>query len=188
MNAYAEKFKFTEEEQLRFTHFISTDEFAEVLAISWRYGSKRKGCFSIRSQRKWIVACFSELVERSWAINYCEYEGSEPYWEVSVCLTHLLVNILFEMGWFQVTKEERSFPTGDFDEIVFVKTIILLLHDLGTIQEKRKDRILVRSRLRIHGSVDVLNNIGRVLHNQLNVGFKKLQSDQKISRAKTIYF
>ncbi|WP_249265527.1 hypothetical protein [Bacillus thuringiensis] len=128
------------------------------------------------------------MVERSWSIRYCEYGGDEPYWEGAVCLNHPLVNMLVEMGWSQVTKEERSFPIGDFNEIVFVKTFILLLHDLGTIREKRKGRMIVRPRLRIHGSVDVLNNIGRVLHNELNVGFKKLQSDQKVPRAKTIYF
>lgn len=182
------KFKFTEEEQLRFDYFVTTDEFAEVLAIAWRYGSKRNDKFSIRSQRKWIIARFSELVVRSWSIRYCVYEGDEPYWEGAVCLNHPLVNMLVEMGWSQVTKEERSFPIGDFNEIVFVKTFILLLHDLGTIREKRKGKILIRPRLRIHGSVDVLNNIGRVLHNELNVGFKKLQSDQKVPRAKTIYF
>ncbi|WP_242298283.1 hypothetical protein [Bacillus cereus group sp. BfR-BA-01382] len=182
------KFKFTEEEQLRFDHFVTTDEFAEVLAIAWRYGSKRNDNFSIRSQRKWIVARFSELVERSWSIRYCEYGSDEPYWEGAVCLNHPLVNMLVEMGWSQVTKEERSFPIGDFNEIVFVKTFILLLHDLGTIREKRKGRMIFRPRLRIHGSVDVLNNIGRVLHNELNVGFKKLQSDQKVPRAKTVYF
>ncbi|MED2435268.1 hypothetical protein P4Z44_32690, partial [Bacillus thuringiensis] len=182
------KFKFTEEEQLRFDYFVTTDEFAEVLAIAWRYGSKRNDSFSIRSQRKWIVARFSELVERSWSIRYCEYGGDEPYWEGAVCLNHPLVNMLVEMGWSQVTKEERSFPIGDFNELVFVKTFILLLHDLGTIREKRKGRMIIRPRLRIHGSVDVLNNIGRVLHNELNVGFKKLQSDQKVPRAKTVYF
>ncbi|WP_242291354.1 hypothetical protein [Bacillus cereus group sp. BfR-BA-01356] len=182
------KFKFTEEEQMRFNYFVTTDEFAEVLAIAWRYGSKRNDSFSIRSQRRWIVARFSELVERSWSIRYCEYGGDEPYWEGAVCLNHPLVNMLVEMGWSQVTKEERSFPIGDFNEIVFVKTFILLLHDLGTIREKRKGKIIVRPRLRIHGSVDVLNNIGRVLHNELNVGFKKLQSDQKVPRAKTVYF
>lgn len=132
------KFKFTEEEQLRFDHFVTTDEFAEVLAIAWRYGSKRNDSFSIRSQRKWIVARFSELVERSWSIRYCEYGGDEPYWEGAVCLNHPLVNMLVEMGYPQVTKEERSFPIGDFNEIVFVKTFILLLHDLGTIREKEK--------------------------------------------------
>lgn len=182
------KFKFTEEEQMRFNHFVTTDEFAEVLAIAWRYGSKRNDSFSIRSQRRWIVARFSELVERSWSIRYCEYGGDEPYWEGAVCLNHPLVNMLVEMGWSQVTKEESSFPIGDFNEIVFVKTFILLLHDLGTIREKRKGRMIIRPRLRIHGSVDVLNNIGRVLHNELNVGFKKLQSDQKVPRAKTVYF
>ncbi|WP_259418282.1 hypothetical protein [Bacillus toyonensis] len=182
------KFKFTEEEQLRFDHFVKTDEFAEVLAISWRYGSKRNDGFSIRSQRKWIVARFSELVERSWSIRYCEYGGDEPYWEGAVCLNHPLVNMLVEMGWSQITKEERSFPKGDFNEIVFVKTFILLLHDLGTIQEKIKGRMHIRPRLRIHGSVDVLNNIGRVLHREIDVGMKKLQSDQKVPRAKTIYF
>ncbi|MEC5241184.1 hypothetical protein P9C03_28215 [Bacillus mycoides] len=184
----ANKFKLTEEEQLWFDNFVKTDEFAEALAIAWRYGSKRNDCFSIRNQRKWIVSRFSDLIKRSWSMRYCEYEGDAPYWEGAISVNHPFVEKLFEMGWSQITKEERSFPEGDFNEKVFVSTYILLLHEVGIIREKIKGRILVRPRLRIHGSVDVLNNIGRVLHNELDVGLKKLQSDQKVPRAKTIYY
>ncbi|WP_179958544.1 hypothetical protein [Bacillus sp. BPN334] len=42
--------------------------------------------------------------------------------------------------------------------------------------------------MRIHGSVDVLNNIVRVLHNELDVGMKCIQSDHKIPQAKTVYY
>lgn len=36
----ANKFTFTEEEQLGLGNFIKTDEFVEALAIAWRYSSK----------------------------------------------------------------------------------------------------------------------------------------------------
>lgn len=42
--------------------------------------------------------------------------------------------------------------------------------------------------MRIHGSVDVLQNICRVLHQDLGIEPKKLQTDLKIERAKTIYY
>ncbi|WP_180231577.1 hypothetical protein [Bacillus nitratireducens] len=38
------------------------------------------------------------------------------------------------------------------------------------------------------GFVDVLNNIGRVLHQELGIGVKKLQTNGKIPQAKTIYY
>lgn len=182
------KFELTEEEQLWFDNFIKTDEFAEALAIAWKYGSKRNDCFSVRNQRKWIVSRFSELIQRSWSIRYCEYKGDAPYWEGAISVNHPFVEKLFEMGWSQITKGARLFPQGEFNELIFVKTYILLLHDVGTIREKRKGKLLVRPRLRIHGSVDVLNNISRVLHNEIDVGLKKLQTDYKIPQAKTIYY
>ncbi|MEC3021277.1 hypothetical protein [Bacillus cereus] len=42
--------------------------------------------------------------------------------------------------------------------------------------------------MRILGSVDVLNNIVRVLHNELYIGMKCIQTDHKISQAKIVYY
>lgn len=63
-----------------------------------------------------------------------------------------------------------------------------MLHDLGTIEGKDKNRVYKHPRLWIHGSVDILNNISRVLYIELGVGVKKLLTDWKISQAKTIYY
>lgn len=182
------KFELTEEEQLWFDDFVKTDEFAEVLAIIWRYGAKRKDGFSIRNKRHWIVARFKDLVKRSGSVRYCGFDEDYIYWESMINFNHPLVNKIVEMGWSPITEGNRSFPKGDFNKSVFVSTYILLLHDLGTIKEKNKKGIFIRPRLRIHGSVDVLNNISMVLHNELDIGLKKLQTDQKIPKAKTIYY
>lgn len=65
---------------------------------------------------------------------------------------------------------------------------IRLLHDLGIVHGQDKGKIYKRARLRIHGSVDVLNNIARVLHRELGVGLKRIQTDGKIPQAKQIYY
>lgn len=182
------KFRFTEEEQAWFDDFIKTDEFAEALAIAWRYGARRRENFSIRSKRRWIVARFKELLIRTGGIRHCDFDEDYIYWEVIINFNHPFFLKMEEMGWSQITQGNRLFPVGNFNEIAFVKTYILLLHDVGTMREKKKDGYYVRGRLRIHGSVDVLNNVCRVLHQQLGVGMKKLQTDHKIEKAKTIYF
>lgn len=61
-------------------------------------------------------------------------------------------------------------------------------HDVGMIREKTSKGILNRARLRIHGSSDILQHINQHLHEKLGAGLKKLQTDWKIDRAKTIYY
>ncbi|WP_242295182.1 hypothetical protein [Bacillus cereus group sp. BfR-BA-01426] len=182
------KFTFTEEERVWFDQFVTTDEFAEVLAIVWRYGANRKFGFSVRNKRRWIVARFKELVKRSGSVRHCNFDEDYIYWESMINFSHPLVHKITEMGWSPITEGNRTFPKGSFNKRVFVSTYIRLLHEVGTIREKNKKGIFIRPRLRIHGSVDVLNNISKVLHDELGVGLKKLQTDHKIPQAKTIYF
>ncbi|WP_340688882.1 hypothetical protein [Bacillus cereus] len=85
-------------------------------------------------------------------------------------------------------KQERLYPKGRFNETIFVKTYILIRHDVGIVRENTNGRIFVRPRLRIHGSIDVLNNICRVLHQDLGITPKKLQTNLRVERSKTLYY
>ncbi|MHA2896478.1 hypothetical protein [Bacillus cereus] len=55
-------FGLSNEEEKQFNQFLATDDFIEILAIIWRYGSKRKGHFSIRNKKKEIPERVRELV------------------------------------------------------------------------------------------------------------------------------
>ncbi|HFJ9286677.1 TPA: hypothetical protein ACGW44_004606 [Bacillus toyonensis] len=184
------KFRLSNEEEKQFNQFLATDDFAEILAIIWRYGSKRKGYFSIRNKKKEIPERFRELVVRSNSVRYCkrEREGKVNFWEIGINEYHPLVKKIEEMNWTPISEKNRTFPKGIFNEKVFVATYIRLLHDLGTVHGQDKGKIYKRARLRIHGSVDVLNNIARVLHRELGVGLKRIQTDGKIPQAKQIYY
>ncbi|HFU7090038.1 TPA: hypothetical protein ACGN8S_005181 [Bacillus cereus] len=185
-----EIFKFTIEEDKKFNEFLKEDEFAEALAIAWRYGSNRTDRFTIRNIRKEIPDRFQRLLVRCGPVNFRgrHREDKKDFWEVGISLHHPFFKVMKEMGWTPIQQKNRIFPRGNFNERVFVATYIRLLHDLGTIEGKDKNRVYKRPRLRIHGSVDVLNNISRVLHIELGVGVKKLQTDWKIPQAKTIYY
>lgn len=183
------KFGLTEEEEKQFNEFLITDEFAEALAIAWRFGAKRKYAFSIRNKRKWIPQRFNQLITRSHALRYneslCEKNCN---WEVGINLKHPFVQTIKDMGWTPITEGNRVFPKGHFNEKVFVSMYIRLLHEVGTVKGRYKNKIYIRPRLRIHGSVDVLNNIMRVLHDELDIGMKSIQTDHKIEQAKTVYY
>ncbi len=186
----SKKFCLTEEEEKQFNQFLETDEFAEALAIAWRFGSKRKDSFTIRNKQKWIPERFHQLIIRSNTVRYNERlrEEKSGFWEVGININHPFLQRIKEMGWTPITKGNRVFPKGNFNEKVFVSMYIRLLHEIGTMRGKYKKGIYVRPRLRIHGSVDVLNNIVRVLHNELDVGMKCIQSDHKIPQAKLVYY
>lgn len=184
------KFRLSNEEEKQFNQFLATDDFAEILAILWRYGPKRKGYFSIRNKKKEIPERFRELVVRSNSVRYCkrEREGKVNFWEIGINEYHPLVKKIEEMNWTPISEKNRTFPKEIFNEKVFVATYIRLLHDLGTVHGQDKGKIYKRACLRIHGSVDVLNNITRVLHRELGVGLKRIQTDGKIPQAKQIYY
>lgn len=80
-------------------------------------------------------------------------------------------------------------PKGEFNKEIFFKTYILMRHYVGIMREKRpKNKIYIRPRLRIHGSTDILEHLNEFMFEELGIKKKKLQTDSKIPKAKTLYF
>lgn len=108
---------------------------------------------------------------------------------MSMNSSHPFIRKAKELGWTPIQEKSRSFPKGEFNKEVFVKAYILMRYDLGTIKEKRKkNKIYVRPRLRMHGSTDILEHLNKFMFDELGIKKKKLQTDRKISKAKTLYF
>ncbi|MDM5430777.1 hypothetical protein [Bacillus mycoides] len=174
-----------------FDDFVKTDEFSEALGFVWRFGHIHTGDnrFELSHKSRHVVSQFSNLIlEATAPRSYFRKDKGFTEWECHFDTSHPFIQEAQKMGWTPRLKQERLFPKGDFNESIFVKTYLLLRHDLGIMREKNKHGILIRPRLRIHGSVDVLQNICRVLHQDLGIEPKKLQTDLKIERAKTIYY
>ncbi|KAA6457027.1 MULTISPECIES: hypothetical protein [Bacillus cereus group] len=171
--------------------FIKTDEFSEALGFVWRFGHIHAidNRFELSHKSVQVVSRFSDLIFGATAPrSYFRKDKGFTEWECHFDLSNPFMLEAKKMGWTPRLQQERLFPKGDFNESIFVKTYLLLRHDLGIIREKTKHGILIRPRLRIHGSVDVLQNICRVLYQDLGIKPKRLQTDIKIERAKTIYY
>ncbi|MES5957426.1 hypothetical protein QCI42_29470 [Bacillus fungorum] len=174
-----------------FRQFMNTDGFSEALGIIWRFGHIHEGDhrFELSHKSFHVVSKFSNLIfGASEPRSYFRKDKGFIEWECHIDCSHPFLIEAQKMGWTPRLQQERLFPTGEFNESIFVKTYILLRHDVGVMREKTKNGILIRPRLRLHGSVDVLQNICRVLHQDLNIKPKKLQTDGKVQRAKTIYY
>ncbi|PFO74143.1 hypothetical protein COC58_28545 [Bacillus cereus] len=62
-------------------------------------------------------------------------------------------------------------------------------HDVEIMREKRpKNKIYIRPRLRIHGSTDILEHLNKFTFEELGIKKKKLQTDGKVPKLKTLYF
>ncbi|MCQ6531012.1 hypothetical protein [Bacillus mycoides] len=171
--------------------FVKTDEFSEALGIVWKFGHIHESnkIFELSHKSRDIINRFSQLiVDATHPQSRFRKEKGFTEWHCSLNIDHPFIKTITHMGWTPRLKQERLFPRGDFNESAFVKTYIFMRHDLGTMRENSKGKILIRPRLRIHGSVDVLNNICKVLHKDLGIPPKKLQTDLKVERAKTIYY
>ncbi|MED1302651.1 hypothetical protein BK704_19505 [[Bacillus thuringiensis] serovar konkukian] len=178
-------------EQEWFSQFIKTDEFSEALGMIWRFGHIHMGDnrFELSHRSSHVVSRFSELIfGASEPRSYFRKGKGFIEWESHIDCSHPFLIEAQKMGWTPRLQQERLFPTGKFNKSIFVKTYILLRHDVGVMREKTENGILIRPRLRLHGSVDVLQNICKVLHQDLNIKPKKLQTDGKVQRAKTIYY
>ncbi|WP_336950406.1 hypothetical protein [Bacillus cereus] len=178
-------------EQEWFHQFKKTDEFSEALGMIWRFGHIHAGDnrFELSHKSIHVVSRFSNLiVGASEPRSYFRKDKGFIEWECHLNSSHPFLQEAQKMGWTPRLQQERLFPIGEFNESIFVKTYILMRHDVGIMREKTKNGILIRPRLRLHGSVDVLQNVCRVLHQDLNIKPKKLQTDLKVERAKTIYY
>ncbi|WP_270364748.1 hypothetical protein [Bacillus paranthracis] len=174
-----------------FRQFKQTDGFSEALGIIWRFGHIHSGDnrFELSHKSIHVVSRFSNLiVGASDPRSYFRKDKGFIEWECHLDTSHPFLQEAKKMGWTPRLQQERQFPIGEFNESIFVKTYILMRHDVGIMREKNKNGILIRPRLRIHGSVDILQNVCRVLHQDLNIKPKKLQTDLKVERAKTIYY
>lgn len=161
------------------------------MGFVWRFGHIHTGDnrFELSHKSVQVVSRFSDLIYGATAPrSYFRKDKGFTEWECHFDLSNPFIIEARKMGWTPRLQQERLFPKGDFNESIFVKTYLLLRHDLGIMREKTKRGILIRPRLRIHGSVDVLQNICRVLHQELDIKPKRLQTDTKIDRAKTIYY
>lgn len=184
-------YKFTDKFIEEFHEFVNTDTFSELLGIVWRYGHfhVHDNKFELSHKNREIIERFSILAKGATPVK-SRYRSDKGFheWHCNIHGNHPLLKKIRNMGWQPITHQERTYPKGDFNHSIFIKTYILMRHDVGIIREKTPKGILTRPRLRIHGSVDVLQHITQHLHTELGVGLKKLQTDWKVARAKTIYY
>ncbi|MFZ7936189.1 hypothetical protein ACO1D2_11825 [Bacillus thuringiensis] len=172
--------------------FIKTDTFSEALGMVWRNGYETNvygNCyFQFTHKSQAIVKRFADFFGKETKSRYREDKGYVE-WYTSMNSNHPFIRKAKELGWTPIQEKSRVFPKGEFNKEVFVKTYILMRHDLGTMKEKRKNnKIYVRPRLRIHGSTDILEHLNGFMFEELGIKKKKLQTDGKIPKAKTLYF
>ncbi|MEW4150780.1 hypothetical protein Q0N88_11095 [Bacillus thuringiensis] len=185
----AESFRYTQEDKEWFECFVKSDEFSEALGIVWKYGAEGWYHFEVTHKKREIVDKFASLVKGATSVKSL-FRKAKGYtmWTCNISLNHPFLIKIKEMGWTPRTEQERVYPKGEFNHEVFIKTYILMRHEVGMMQEKTKKGIKNRARLRIHGSIDVLQHINQHLHEELNITLKRLQSDGKVTRAKILTY
>ncbi|MGP2423684.1 hypothetical protein ACTT1L_16930 [Bacillus sp. FH] len=172
--------------------FIKTDEFSEALGMVWRNGYEKSvygdRYFYFTHKSQVIVKRFADFFEKETRSRYREDKGYVE-WYTSINSSHPFIRKVKELGWTPIKEKSRAFPKGEFNKEIFVKTYILMRHDVGIMREKRpKNKIYIRPRLRIHGSTDILDHLNEFMFEELGIKKKKLQTDGKIPKAKTLYF
>ncbi|ARJ21148.1 hypothetical protein B7492_07795 [Bacillus mycoides] len=185
----AERFQYTVADKEWFKYFVESDEFSESLGIVWKYGAEGWYHFEIVHKNREIIDRFATLIKGTTTVK-CRFrkEKNLTEWFCNISLNHPFLLKIKEMGWTPLIEQERMYPKGDFNHAIFIKTYILMRHEVGMMREKTKKGVINRARLRIHGSTDVLQHINQHLHEELNISLKKLQTDIKVARAKTLIY
>lgn len=184
-------YQFTDTFIQSFNDFTQTDEFSELLGVIWRYGHFHgyNMKFEVSHKNKEVVERFATLVPGATPVKsrYRSHKGFHE-WHSNIHVSHPLLKIIKRMGWSPRQKQERTYPKGVINHAIFIKTYILMRHDVGIMRENRMKGAFIRPRLRIHGSADILQHIAQHLYKKLGVGLKKIQTDSKVHRAKTLYY
>ncbi|MCC2419271.1 hypothetical protein LKL86_25145 [Bacillus pacificus] len=172
--------------------FINKDTFSVALGMVWRNGYETNiyghSYFHFTHKSKAIVKRFADFFGKGIKSRYREDKGYVE-WYTYLKSSHPFIRKVKELGWTPIKEKSRAFPKGEFNKEVFVKTYILMRHDVGIMKEKRpKNKIYIRPRLRIHGSTDILEHLNEFMFEELGIKKKKLQTDSKIPKAKTLYF
>ncbi|MFD6509329.1 hypothetical protein [Bacillus sp. NPDC060175] len=168
--------------------FVKTNDFSVALGMVWRNGYESSGSFQFTHKSRDIVNKFADFFEKETKSRYREEKGYVE-WYTTMSSGHLFIQKIKELGWTPIQEKSRSFPNGEFNKEIFVKTYILMRHDVGIMREKRpKNKIYIRPRLRIHGSTDILEHLNEFMYKELGIKKKQLQTDGKIPKAKTVYF
>lgn len=184
------QFKYTPENEEWFENFVASDEFSEALGIVWKYGTEKLQYFMVRHKNFEIVNRFSRLVRGATPVKsqFRKEEGTIE-WHCNISLNHPFLLKIKQMGWMPRVKGERIYPKGEINHEVFIKTYMFMRHEVGTMKKKNRDgTVAICARLRVHGSRNMLKHINQHLHNVLGVSLKKLQTNDTIERAKTIYY
>ncbi|WP_257141254.1 hypothetical protein [Bacillus toyonensis] len=131
---------------------------------------------------------FADFFGKEFRSRYRKDKGYVE-WYMSMNNGYPFIRKAQEFGWTSIQEKSRLFPKGEFNKEIFVKTYILMRHNLGTIKEKRpKNKIYVRPCLRIHGLIDILEHLNNFMFDELGFKKKKLQTDWKILKAKTLLY
>ncbi|MCQ6305923.1 hypothetical protein [Bacillus cereus] len=186
----AKKFEYTPQNREWFKSFIQSDGFSEALGIVWKYGGEQSEHFEMVIKNCDIVNKFATLVRGTTPVKpYFRTDDNCQVWHCNISLNHPFLRKIKQMGWTPLIEQERAYPKGEFNHAIFIKTYILMRHDVGIIKKKnRNGAVVVCARLRVHGSADMLQHITQHLHDVLGTSVKKVQTDSKIERAKTLYY
>lgn len=185
----AKKFLYTPENIVWFESFLKSNEFSEALGIVWKYGYKNPSYFQIRHRKQEIVERFKILIKDTTPIK-THYRKDKDFteWSCNISLNHPFLQKIKQLGWTPLGKQERMYPKGEINHDIFIKTYILMRHDVELVQEKKQKKIVKRARLRLHGSTNILQHINLHLHTKLNVSLKTIQTHSKVNRTKTLYY
>ncbi|MCU5173716.1 hypothetical protein [Bacillus paranthracis] len=168
--------------------FVKTDTFSEALGMVWRNGYESSGYFQFAHKSQTMVRKFADFFGKEVRSRFRKDKGYIEFY-MTMNSDDPFIQKIKEFGWNPIKEKSRPFPYGEFNKEIFIKTYILMRHDVGIMREKRpKSRIYIRPRLRIHGSTDILNHLNDFMFEELGIKKKKLQTDGKIPKAKTLYF
>jgi len=158
-------------------------DFAFVVGMIWGVGSLIGDKFVIRHKNR-------EIIDRIYSLLKLAYVP-EPYLvrgrpTIQIGTTHPFFQFLSDSGWTGRKSSGRGMPTCEFDAELFVCGYVLVHHSLTWSRNRRRKILYLR--LRIYGSVAIMEYIESHLSEWTGVGRKKLQPHTGSEKMVTIEY
>jgi hypothetical protein len=158
-------------------------DFSFVVGMIWAVGSDLGEKFVIRHKNRQIIDRIHDVLKVAYI--------PEPYvlagrYCIQIGITHPFMRFLRDAGWTGRKSAGRDMPTCDLDTEAFVCGYVLVHHSLTWSRNRR--RKIPYLRLRIYGSVAIMEYIESHLSEWTGVGRKKLQPHTGSEKMVTIEY
>lgn len=133
-------------------------------------GSRKQSFFTVRYKDETVLrdisSCVGGEVRKNKAMD------RNGYFALTIPFENRVIKKMIALGWQGRMEKERKFPTGQFNQIDFIRGYCVTKLNI----KRQKFGNMYGKAIRIYGAFDIVQNIDNILANTFRMTTKKVQT------------